>query len=202
MIKKKAFFTPNEKISIHDKIIRFAFGTIIFSLLVIFGTYYLQITAFYKVAGNYIHWLVILFLLPSISGLLQHLIDPPAKLFVSIAGAIISSCILYYFYSNNFWATPPSYMVSFFFAFIIAGVGFTCSINPLDRHFHQRRTRKKPRKITKIKNVAHSKRKTKAKKFSAEGLLNSSMIRTFELMLTILGFILGIWGTVSMGIQQ
>ena len=127
MIKNKAFFTPNEKISIHDKIIRFAFGTIVFSLLVIFGTYYLQSSLFFKVAGNYIHWLIILFLLPSISGLLQHLIDPPAKLFVSISGAIISSLILYHFYSNYFWASPPSYMVSFFFAFIIV-LRFPCPL--------------------------------------------------------------------------
>ena len=142
MIKNKSFFTPHDKISIQDKVIRFAFGIFVFSGIISAGTYYLQSSLFFKIAGHYAHWGIILFLLPSISGLLQHLIDPPARLFVSITGAFLSSIILYHFYSNSFWAIPPSYTVSFFFTFIIMGVGFTCSINPLDRHIHQRKTRK------------------------------------------------------------
>ena len=200
-MKRKTFLTPNEKISIQDKIIRFLFGVIVFAGLISLITFYLQSSLFFKVVGNYTHWGIILFLLPSISGLLQHIIDPPAKLFVTILGAVLNSIILYPLYANLFWASPPSFTVCIFFTFIIAGIGFTFSINPLDRHFYQRRSHK-TRKKTKVKTPTHSRRSTRKKKFKMEEMLNSSMIRTFELILTIFGFVLAIWGTISMGVQQ
>ena len=201
MIKRKVFLTPHDKISTHDKIIRFILGVIVFTSIVSLITFYLQYTLFFKIAGNYAHWGIILFLLPAISGLLQHIIDPPARLFVTVLGAILASTILYPIYSNFFWATPPTVTVSIFFTFIIAGIGFTFSINPLDRHFIQRKTRK-TRKKTKGKTLSHSRRQSRKKKFHFDDMLNSSVIRTFELMLTVIGFILAIWGTISMGLNQ
>ena len=201
MIKKKAFLTPHDKISTHDKIIRFLLGVIVFTGIVTLATFYLQYTLFFRIAGNYSHWGIILFLLPAISGLLQHIIDPPARLFVTILGALSTSAILYPIYLNVFWATPPSITVTIFFTFIIAGIGFTFSINPLDRHILQRKAHKN-RKKTKVKNLAHKRKQTRKKKFHIDEMLNSSVIRTFELMLTIIGFILAIWGTISMGVQQ
>ncbi len=201
MIKKKAFLTPHDKISTHDKILRFLLGVIVFTGIVTLATFYLQYSLFFRIAGNYAHWGIILFVLPAISGFLQHIIDPPARLFVTVLGALFTSAILYPIYLNIFWATPPSITVTIFFTFIIAGIGFTFSINPLDRHVIQRKAHK-TRKKTKVKNLAHVRKQTRKKKFNIDEMLNSSVIRTFELMLTIIGFILAIWGTISMGIQQ
>jgi len=196
LTKKKSLLTAHDKISIHDKVIRLIFGIMVFSGLVIGFTYYLQSTLLiYKGIGNAAHWGTILIILPALSGLLQHLIDPPARLFVTTIGSLLSSIILYYLY-GDLWKDPPTITLTILFTFVIGAIGFTCSINPLDRHIHQRRT-SRARKKSPEKNKAHSRRVTH-KSISVEGMLNSSFIRTFELMLTILGFILAIWGTVAM----
>ena len=52
------------------------------------------------------------------------------------------------------------------------------------------------------KEKVKSRKQTRKKKINIDEMLNSSVIRTFELMLTIIGFILAIWGTISMGVQQ
>ena len=185
-------------LSTHDKIIRFIFGVIVFFGFVTGGTYYLQSSLLiFKGVGIYAHWGIILFLLPAISGLVQHLIDPPAKLVVAVLGALITSMTLYPLYSDVFWAIPPSITDSIVFTLVIAGIGFTCSINPLERHIHQRRS-SKVRKKTTEKNKSHPSYSTH-KEGSMDGLLNSSLIRTFELMLSILSFILAMWGTFILG---
>ena len=195
MTKKKTFLTPHDKISIHDKIIRLIFGIMVFSGLVTGLTYYLQSTLLiYKGIGNAAHWGIILILLPALSGLLQHLIDPPLRMVVAIIGSLLSAIILYDLY-GDLWKDPPTITLSILFTFVIGAIGFTCSINPLDRHIHQRVSRN--RKKSSAKNKTHSRRVAK-KGFSMEGMLNSSLIKTFELMLTILGFILAIWGTATM----
>ena len=67
-----------------DEIIRFIFGIIVFTSLVSGGTYYLQSSLFLlKSMGLLAHWAAILILLPVLSGLVQHLISPPAKLVIS-----------------------------------------------------------------------------------------------------------------------
>ena len=196
MKKSKLLLTAHDKISTHDKIIRLIFGIMVFSGLVTGLTYYLQSTLLiYKGIGNAAHWGTILILLPALSGLLQHLIDPPARLFVTSIGSLISSILLYYLY-GDLWKDPPTITLTILFTFVIGAIGFTCSINPLDRHIHQRKT-SSARKKSPGKNKAHSRRVSK-KGFSMEGMLNSSLIKTFELMLTILGFILAIWGTATM----
>ena len=92
-----------------DKIIRFIFGILVFTALVSGGTYYLQSSLFLlKSMGLLAHWASILILLPVLSGLVQHLISPPAKLVVAVLGALSSSLILYPIYAERFWAIPPS----------------------------------------------------------------------------------------------
>ena len=196
MKKSKPLLTAHDKISTHDKIIRLIFGIMVFSGLVIGFTYYLQSTLLiYKGIGNAAHWGTILILLPALSGLLQHLIDPPLRMVVVTIGSLLSAIILYDLY-GDLWKDPPSITLTILFTFVIGAIGFTCSINPLDRHIHQRRV-SRARKKSPGKNKAHSRRVAK-KSFSMEGMLNSSLIKTFELMLTILGFILAIWGTATM----
>jgi len=185
-------------LSTQDKIIRFIFGIIVFSGLVSGGTYYLQSSLLiYKGVGNYAHWGIILILLPALSGLAQHLIDPPARLFVTIFGSLLTSIILYPIYAEIFWASPPSMTDTIVFTLVIAGIGSTCSINPLDRHIHQRRA-SRVRKKSPVKHESHSRHETH-QDGAMDGMLNSSLVRTFELMLTMLGVFLGIWGTFFMG---
>ena len=79
---------------IPDRYIRFIFGIIVFSALISGGTYYLQSSLILlKAFGLFAHWAAILILLPVLSGLVQHLIAPPARLLVPILGALASSTI-------------------------------------------------------------------------------------------------------------
>ena len=106
---------------------------------------------------------------------------------------LFSSIILYPLYAEQFWAVPPSMTDAIVFTFAIAGIGFTSSINPFDRHIHQRRA---------SKHLANPQIKSHGEGELAGSFLNSSMIRSFELMLTVLSFVLPFWGTFSLGSAQ
>ncbi len=206
---------------ISDKIIRFFFAIIVFSALISGGTYYLQSSLLIlQVMGLSAHWAAILILLPALSGLVQHLIFPPARLIVALLGSLASTTILYPLYAERFWAVPPSTTDTIVYTLIIAGIGFTSSINPLDRHVHQRRASGRRKKSSKkhesllhvlkktfhtIKTGKHKGRKKVKpqphKDGLAEGILNSSIVRSFELFLTVLSFFLAIWGTFSLGMS-
>ena len=186
--------------STSDKIIRFIFGIIIFTALVSGGTYYLQSSLFLlKAFGLFAHWAAILILLPVLSGLIQHLIEPPARLLVPIFGALVSSIILYPIYAERFWAIPPSITDTIFFTLAIAGIGFTASINPHDRHVKQRRAIKS-RKKSSNKKEAHG-HVHPHEDGLVDNLLNSSTIRSLELALSIFSIIAGIWGTITLGMS-
>jgi len=183
---------------VSDKIIRFIFGVFIFSSLVSGGTYYLQSSLFLlKAFGLFAHWAAILIFLPLISGLVQHLIQSPARLLVAILSSLASSVILYPLYAGRFWAIPPSFTDVIFFSLAVAGIGFTSSINPLDRHVKQRRAIKNSKKPS-HKKESHKHVDSHEGDF-VDRLLNSSVIRSLELGLTIFSIIAGIWGTFSLG---
>ena len=185
---------------IPDKYIRFIFGIIVFSALISGGTYYLQSSLILlKAFGLFAHWAAILILLPVLSGLLQHLIAPPARLLVPILGALASSIVLYPLYAERFWAIPPSITDTIFFTLAIAGIGFTASINPHDRHVKQRRAIKN-RKTSSNKKAAHGHVEPHGDGL-VDNLLNSSIIRSLELALSIFSIIAGIWGTITLGMS-
>ena len=150
-----------------------------------------------KSFGLFAHWLTILILLPVLSGLFQHLIAPPARLLVPLIGSLISSTILYPLYANHFWAIPPSITDTIVFTLAIAGLGFTASINPHDRHVKQRRAIKSSKKSSNKKD-SHAHDAPHEERF-VERIMNSSLIRSVELSLTIFSIIAGIWGTISLG---
>ena len=181
---------------IPDKYIRFIFGIIVFSTLMSGGTYYLQSSlTLLKAFGLFAHWAAILILLPVLSGLIQHLIAPPARLLVPILGALVSSITLYPLYAERFWAIPPSTTDTIFFTLAIAGIGFTASINPHDRHVKQRRAiRSRKKSPHKIESHEHE-------DGLVDNLLNSSLIRSLELALSIFSIIAGIWGTITLGMS-
>ena len=182
-----------------DKVIRFFFGIIVFTALVSGGTYYLQSSlVVLQLLGLYGHWAFILILLPALSGLAQHLITSPARLIVAVLGSLASSAILYPIYAERFWAIPPSFTDMIVFTLVIAGIGFTSSINPLDRHVKQRRARRSRKKaLEKHETHSHHEQYDGV----VEGLLNSSMIRSIELLLTVTSFLGAIWGVVSLGMS-
>ena len=134
-----------------------------------------------------------------LSGLFQHLIAPPARLLVPLIGALISSTILYPLYANHFWAIPPSITDTIVFTLAIAGIGFTASINPHDRHVKQRRAIRS-RKKSSNKKEAHG-HVTPHEDSLVDNLLNSSIIRSLELALSIISIIAGIWGTITLGMS-
>ncbi len=181
-----------------DKVIRFFFGIIVFTALVSGGTYYLQSSLMVlQLLGLYAHWAFILILLPALSGLAQHLITSPARLIVAVLGSLASSAILYPIYAERFWAIPPSFTDMIVFTLIIAGIGFTSSINPLDRHVKQRRARSRKKPSEKHETHSHHEQYDGV----VDGLLNSSMIRSIELLLTVTSFIGAIWGILSLGMS-
>jgi len=185
--------------STSDKVIRFFFGIIVFTALVSGGTYYLQSSLMVlQLLGLYAHWAFILILLPALSGLAQHLIASPARLIVAVLGSLATSAILYPIYAERFWAIPPSFTDMIVFTLVIAGIGFTSSINPLDRHVKQRRARSRKKKPSE-KHEAH----LHLEQYDGfvERLLNSSMIRSIELLLTVTSFVGAIWGTISLGMS-
>ena len=183
---------------IPDEIIRFIFGVILFTTFITAGTYYLQSSLILlKAFGLFAHWVSILILLPVLSGLFQHLIAPPARLLVPLIGALISSTILYPLYANQFWAIPPSTTDTIVFTLAIAGLGFTASINPHDRHVKQRRAIKGSKKSSNKKD-SHAHDAPHEERF-VDKIMNSSLIRSVELSLTIFSIIAGIWGTISLG---
>ena len=185
---------------IPDKYIRFIFGIMVFSALISSGTYYLQSSlTLLKAFGLFAHWATILILLPVLSGLIQHLIEPPARLLVPIFGSLASSIILYPLYAERFWAIPPSFTDTIVFTFAIAGIGFTSSINPLDRHVKQRRALRSSKKSS-PKNESHMQVGPHEDGF-ADRILNSSIIRSLELALSIFSIIAGIWGTITLGMS-
>jgi len=185
---------------IPDEYIRFIFGIIVFVALISGGTYYLQSSlTLLKTFGLFAHWGTILILLPVLSGLVQHLIAPPAKLLVPILGGLASSIILYPLYAERFWAIPPSFTDVIFFTLAVVGIGFTSSINPLDRHVKQRRVIKN-RKKTLHKKEAHEHDAPHGDGL-VDNLLNSSLIRSLELALSIFSIIAGIWGTITLGMS-
>ena len=183
---------------ISDKIIRFLFGIIVFTALVSGGTYYLQSSLMVlQLMGLYAHWAFILILLPALSGLVQHLIDSPARLIVAVLGSLASTTILYPIYAERFWAIPPSYTNMIVFTLVIAGIGFTSSINPLDRHVKQRRARRRKKHSEKHESHPHHEEYGGV----VEVLLNSSIIRSIELILTVTSFFAAIYGTISLGMS-
>ena len=183
---------------IPDTIIRFIFGIILFTTLISGGTYYLQSSLILlKAFGLFAHWVTILILLPVISGLIQHLIAPPARLLVPVIGALVSTIILYPIYSTIFWAIPPSITDTIVFTLAIAGIGFTASINPHDRHVKQRRAIKNTKKSS--NNKDSHKHVAPHEEGFAERIMNSSLIRSLELGLTIFSIIAGIWGSITLG---
>ena len=185
---------------IPDEIIRFIFGVILFTALISGGTYYLQNSLILlKSFGLFAHWLTILILLPVLSGLFQHLIAPPVRLLVPLVGAVISSIILYPLYANHFWAIPPSITDTIVFTLAIAGIGFTASINPHDRHVKQRRAIRSRKKASN-KKEAHG-HVAPHEDGLVDNLLNSSIIRSLELALSIISIIAGIWGTITLGMS-
>ena len=189
---------PKAQLSTSDKVIRFFFGIIVFTALVSGGTYYMQNSLIVlQLLGLYAHWAFILILLPALSGLAQHLIASPARLIVAVLGSMASSAILYPIYADRFWAIPPSITDMIVFTLVIAGIGFTSSINPLDRHVHQRRARR--RKKSSVKHDTH----LHLEQYGGvvEKLLNSSVLRSIELLLTVSSFIGAIWGTLSLGMS-
>ena len=183
---------------IPDEIIRFIFGIILFSAFISGGTYYLQSSLILlKTFGLFAHWVTILILLPVLSGLFQHLIAPPVRLLVPIIGALISSIILYPIYAKIFWAIPPSITDTIVFTLAIAGIGFTASINPHDRHVKQRRAIKSSKKSSNKKD-SHAHEAPHHEGF-VDRIMNSSLIRSLELGLTIFSIIAGIWGSITLG---
>jgi len=190
---------PKAQLSTSDKVIRFFFGIIVFTALVSGGTYYMQSSLIVlQLLGLYAHWAFILILLPALSGLAQHLIASPARLIVAVLGSLASSAILYPIYADRFWAIPPSITDMIVFTLVIAGIGFTSSINPLDRHVHQRRARRRKKSSGK-KHDTH----LHYEQYGGivEKLLNSSVLRSIELILTVSSFIGAIWGTLSLGMS-
>ena len=85
----------------------------------------------------------------------------------------------------------------------MGGLGFTASVNPFERHVkHRHYTRKKKVPSAEAKNDHSHETETHEPTSLIDKILSSSAIRSFELMLTVLSFVLAIWGTFFLGSSQ
>ena len=176
---------------------RFLAGTFVFFSSVCLGTYFLQSSLIIlQNFGLYAHWAAILIVLPAIAGLIQHLLNTPARIIVALLGALISTLVLFHFYSGKFWAIPPSITDTIVFTFAVGGIGFSFSINPLERHAKPKR-RRRSRKTDENSNDLNQEKH--AESSTSDKILNSSLIKSLELLLTVLSFVLAIWGTFFLG---
>ena len=175
---------------------RFLAGTFVFFSSVCLGTYFLQSSLIIlQNFGLYAHWAAILIVLPAIAGLIQHLLNTPARIIVALLGALISTLVLFPFYSGEFWAIPPSITDTIVFTFAVGGIGFSFSINPLERHAKPKR-----RRSTKTDENSNDLNQEKhAETSTSDKILNSSLIKSLELLLTVLSFVLAILGTFFLG---
>ena len=175
---------------------RFLAGTFVFFSSVCLGTYFLQSSLILlQNFGLYAHWAAILIVLPAIAGLIQHLLNTPARIIVALLGALISTIVLFPYYSEKFWAIPPSITDTIVFTFAVGGIGFSFSINPLERHAKPKRRRS--RKTDENSNDFNQEKNIETS--TSDKILNSSLIKSLELLLTVLSFVLAIWGTFFLG---
>ena len=104
--------------------------------------------------------------------------------------------MLFPFYSGKFWAIPPSITDTIVFTFAVGGIGFSFSINPLERHAKPKR-RRRSRKTDENSNNLNQEKHVDTS--TSDKILNSSLIKSLELLLTVLSFVLAIWGTFFLG---
>ncbi|MBE9535019.1 MAG: hypothetical protein IMF03_08455 [Proteobacteria bacterium] len=72
--------------------------------------------------GAYVHWTLILMILPLFSGWLIHITRLPYTTLAIPLSSAISAFILFPAYRDQFWAEPPQLFLGFMYAAIVSGV--------------------------------------------------------------------------------
>lgn len=128
-----------------DTIKPVALGLLVFVIIVTGGTYLLQdnlwlvklpetFEGLTKTNAIYIHWAVVLILLPFITGTVLKMIGTPMTWLVIILGTAATVAILYPVYSGRFWAEAPK--VSYVATYCVMVMGSTYFANqPLKTTF-------------------------------------------------------------------
>lgn len=109
-------------------------GVLIFIAIVAGGTYYLQNSLILvRKYDAYVHWAVILMVLPIVAGITLRLARIHYSLICSMVGTLASAALLYPRY-KAFWAQPPSAIDLIVYAAIVLGIGYL-STQPLKTTF-------------------------------------------------------------------
>ena len=75
----------------------------------------------FKSGGAYMHWAVILLVLPILLGLLLRRLETEEPLIIIVAGSLLSTIALYFLYKHHFWAQAPTFLNSLFLFVVVAG---------------------------------------------------------------------------------
>lgn len=99
-------------------------------------TYWLQSSLYVvRKMGAYVHWTLVLMVLPLFSGWLMHIARIPYRtLSIPLSSAIVA-LILFPAYRDTFWAEPPQLSVGIIYAAIVSGI----ALIPTQRLFHKAR---------------------------------------------------------------
>lgn len=109
-------------------------GSLIFIVIVVGVTSFLQSTLILvKHYDAYMHWAVVLFAVPAVTGIVLRLKKITSPLFSCLIGALGSAAILYPLY-QSWWAAPPKIVDVVIYGCIVFGIGYI-STQPLKATF-------------------------------------------------------------------
>lgn len=90
------------------KFSRWLLGVAVFAGVLIGGTWALQDSLLvFEAYGPYVHWAMVLLVLPMAAGMLLRMLMVPGRLLALLTGAALAAGTLYELYRTQFWAQPP-----------------------------------------------------------------------------------------------
>lgn len=106
----------------------------------------------YKLAGDYVHWAIILLVLPILTGLVLRYLETEMSLLVILLGSVTSTASMYFLYKTYFWAQAPTIWNAVFLCAVIAGgAHLPYSRGPIEKFFGALLAIVKPQKKKKSK---------------------------------------------------
>ena len=155
----------------------------------------------YKLADAYTHWAIILLGLPLLIGILLRLLETKQPLLVTLAGAAVSTFVLYYLYKHHFWAEAPTLLNALFlFAVIVGGAHLPYSRGPIAKLFSPLFSRSKVKgKPTNKGKSATSVNKKSSSRPVPQHYSRGTAVTVIEFSMGIASLMLSVYSIVFMG---
>ncbi|MDH5409634.1 MAG: hypothetical protein OEY00_13565 [Gammaproteobacteria bacterium] len=178
---------------------------LVFVLLMVGLTALFQHTLFiYKLAGSYIHWAVILLILPILLGMLLRVMGTENPLIIVLSASLVSAWCLFYLYKFYFWAQAPTFVNGLFLFAVVAGCAhLPYSRGPVERFIDRiqllikdRKKRRRNRGRSGSPRVANSRREPSI----VQSLFNQeNVIPLIEMTVGLASLFLSVYSIAFMG---